>query len=172
MAPRKPKPAPEQADIEDAIKATLPNVTPADLIGEYRKIDDWADVQDKAYAAHMKPHRDRMEQIKQTLHAMAIEQHVNGFPTDNGTAYISEIRNHKIDPEAPPYVREEDGTLKESHGRDAVLDLLLDNWDRYGNEFLVLSLPKAFIDQYIQDNGHPPPGVSISTLQRLNIRKS
>ena len=117
-----------------------------------------------------------MEAIRQTLHAKALAEKTNGFPTDAGTAYLSVIDSYKIDPETAPY-QSQDGRV--STGRDALLDWMLDNWEDYGSEGILLGIAKPVVEKYIdatKDEQHPtgmlPPGLKKETLVRININKS
>lgn len=175
--PRKTNPAadPAQTDIETAIAQAI-KVPAVDLITEYRKIETWAEAQDKAYGELMKPHRDRMAEIKQLLLAKAIEEKVNSFPTEAGTAYISSGISHKVDPNAPAWINERG---EEVTGREAVLDWLLQNWDDYGAEFAQINLAVDGVKKYIEStktrenpNGMLPPGISVQVWQRINVRKA
>ncbi len=177
MAPRKKKadtPAPEQLDIEQAIAAAGPPdpvllpFNPAALIKEFNTLKANVEQQLKAFGEYLKPTNDRMESIRQELHAKALEQKVNGFPTDEGTAYLSEIVSFKIDPEAQ--YQTVDG--RTSTGRDALLDWMLDNWDAYGSEGAMINVSKAVAEKWQEEHGTPPPGTKTDKLVRINIRKS
>lgn len=165
--------APAQIDLEQAIKEkttaelkVLIARDPADLIGEYFKLDGHASAESQRFKEYLKPTVDRIELIRQALHAKAIEQKVNGFPTDEGTAYLSTIVSYKIDPDA---ANPETGAT----GRDALLDWVLAEWDTYGSEGLMLNVSKAVVDKYAQDhNGTLPPGLKSDSLTRINIKRS
>lgn len=158
--------APVQLAIEQAIAGAF---DPAALIREYHQLDAHVDVQTKAFSEYLKPTRTRIEEIRSALHAKALEQKVNGFPTDEGTAYLSTIVSHKIDPEGT-YTNVEGRT---SSGRDAVLDWALDNWDDYGSEGVTINVLKAVVDKWRQEHDDkPPPGLKLDTMIRLNIKKS
>jgi hypothetical protein len=167
MAARaKRKPEPAQIDLEEAIAATF---DPAALIREYHELDAHIDLQTKAFGEYLKPTRTRIEEIRSTLHAKALEQKVNGFPTDEGTAYLSVITSHKIDSESA-YTNAEG---RVSTGRDAVLDWALDNWDDYGSEGVTINVLKAVVDRWREEHDNkPPPGLKLDTMVRLNIKKS
>lgn len=171
-AKKKPEPATitasgGQIDIEQAIALTIFN--PSALIAEWHGLKAHAEIQQKAFSEYLRPTLERMEAIKQELHAKALEQKVNGFPTDEGTAYLSEIVSHKFDPESK-YVSADN---RVSTGRDAVLDWLLDNWDEYGSEGIQLNVSKPIVDRWREEHdGKPPPGLKIETMLRLNIKKS
>jgi hypothetical protein len=129
---------------------------PHDLIVEHFKLEDWLEAESKRFAEHIKPVKARMEAIKQTLLAMAIEQKVDGFPTEAGTAYKSTIMNPSIE------------------SRETYLDFVLDNWEACGNEMLQLRAPNVdSVRNYMQDHdGDLPPGVKTANLVRMNIRRS
>lgn len=156
MAPRK-KAAAKPVDLTPA--------NPGDLVAEYHKLNDHFKVQQDGFNEAMKPCRERIEEIRSTLHKMALDQRVKSFKTDAGTAYLSEIVVHKIDPEGAPY--------KDATGRDALLDWMLDNWDEFGNEGMQLNISKAIVDKWrASHDGAPPPGLKLDTQLRLNINRS
>lgn len=186
MAPRKKKtdPVPEgqQLDIEQAIAATveaplaaLEKIAPATLIKEFLTLKAHAESEGKRFGEYIKPTTDRMNLIKASLHARALAGKVNGFPTDEGTAYLSEIVSHKIDPESQ--YKTADGRI--STGRDALLDWMLDNWDEYGSEGCQLNVSKAIVEKWMENttdeehkDGVPPPGLKIEKFKQLNIKRS
>lgn len=184
MAPRK-KPAEQlaQLDIEQAISdqntldlEAMLKVTPEALIKEFLTLKAFAEAEGKRFTEHMKPSVDRMKAIQASLHARALAGKVNGFPTDEGTAYLSEITSHKIDPESS-YTSPE--TNRTSTGRDALLDWMLDNWDDYGSEGIQLNISKAIVEKWMENtqtednkDGVPPPGLKIEKFKQLNIRRS
>lgn len=189
MAPRKKKsepaasaPAGAQLDIEQAIAdvttvalEAMLQITPQDLIKEFLTLKAHAESEGKRFTEYMKPTVDRMKLIQSSLHARALASKVNGFPTDEGTAYLSTITSHKIDPESS-YISSEGRT---STGRDALLDWMLDNWDQYGSAGIQLNVSKDIVDKWREatqseehPNGVPPPGLKLDSFQQLNIRRS
>ena len=185
MPPRKQKaaaPDPAQTDLEDAItQADEPRqidyskVKPDALIAEWNLVKKEVEDKTKLFNDFMKPMRDRMEEIKQLLHGKILHDGVNAFSTDNGTAYLSRIVTHTIDPEAS-YTSMEGRTSK---GRDALLDWLLDYWDEYGSEGIQLGVSKEIIARWMGDhvndpewNDKPPPGLKLDVLVRCNIKAS
>lgn len=172
MAPRKKKADPAQIDLEEAVAETqidFSKVKPAELIAEFHQLKSHSEAQQKAFSDYMKPTNERMEQIRQLLHGKAVHDGVNSFSTDNGTAYLSRIVTHKIDPDAS-YTNVEG---RVSTGRDAVLDWLLDNWDDYGSEGLQLNVSKDVVEKWTLDHeGNPPPGLKMDVLVRCNIKRS
>ena len=193
MAPRKKKVEAQQVDVEEAIQAAkarddgiardanqkvleeMTGATPASLIKEFLTLKAHGESESKRFQEYLKPTVDRMAAIKSSLHARALEDKVNGFPTDEGTAYLSEITSHKIDPEAT--YQTADGRI--SKGRDALLDWMLDNWDEYGSEGIQLNISKAIVERWMEStateenkDGVPPPGLKIDKFKQLNIKRS
>lgn len=175
MPPRKRKlePAPEQQlDIEDAIaekaEVDYSKIKPAELIAEHLLLKAEIESKTKIFTEFIKPFSTRMETIRQTLHGKALHDGVNAFSTDNGTAYLSTIVNHSIDPESE-YTSLDGRTSK---GRDALLDWMLDNWDTFGSEGMLLNINKDVVAQCLDKTGAPPPGIKIDVLKRLNVKKS
>jgi hypothetical protein len=127
----------------------------ATLIKEYHTIDDFVDKETKRFSEHLKPSRARMEEIKQTIHGLLIEQKSNNISTDNGTAYIATLLTPKLT------------------DSDAYLKWAIKNWNEGGSEMLIVGKPqvtalKNWLDTH--DNT-APPGVEVSYFQRLNINR-
>lgn len=183
MPARKKKAAPVvdegQMDLEKAIAQKPPvdfgTIKPAELIAEFHLLKAHAEEQSKKFSEYLKPTNTRMEEIRQLLHGKALHDKVNGFPTDAGTAYLSTIVTHKIDPESS-YTSQEGRT---STGREALLDWLLDYWDDYGSEGMQLNVSKDIIEKWMSDkrddpqwNDKPPPGLKLDSFKRINIKQS
>lgn len=175
MAKKKIEPVkdPAQIDLEKAIAAQRDNRPDGDLIAEYHKLDAYMDAQLAALTEFLKPTREKVERIKTELQTRLIQNKANRIATDFGTAYLSTITNHKIDPAGLPYVRRDPGgETVTSTGRDAVIDWLFENWDEYGNEGIQVGVSKDIVNKYIEKENKPPPGLTISTFKRLNINKA
>jgi hypothetical protein len=130
--------------------------TADELVAEHFAIEDYVVGETKRFAEHLKPHRTRDEEIKNLLLAILNEQKATNIKTEHGTAYTSTIVTPKV------------------VDRDAYLDLVMDNWDDFGNEMLQLGAPqKTAVEQYQQTHeGQLPPGVDLLMFTRVNIRRS
>lgn len=130
--------------------------TAEELISEHFQIEDWIASETKRFSEHLKPHRERDEEIKNLLLAILNEQKATNIKTEHGTAYTSTIVTPKV------------------VDRDAYLDFVLENWDVIGGEMLQLGAPqKTAVEQHMQTNeGRLPPGVETSAFTRINIRRS
>lgn len=143
-----------------------------ELISEYFRLDEWVKAENKRFAEHMKPCKDRMEAITSKLHEKLIA--LGGgdkanISTDAGTAYISNILNVAIDPDAEKFTL--DG--RESAGREALLDFALANWDEIGSELLLVQPQKDAVKRWMEEHdGRPPPGLRVSWFARMNLRRS
>lgn len=143
--------------------------TPSELVYEYTQLDNYVDAETKRFGEHLKPHKQRMEAIKNKLLEMMNEQGTD-FKTDYGTAYRSTITTPKVD------------------DKEKFLDWVLDDWDHRG-DFLQIGAPQidAFRDyvdrrkmqlkEFEEQHGGPPedisitpPGTSVSYFVRVNIR--
>lgn len=181
MAARKKKAAidPAQTDLEEVIaekaQVDFSQVKPAELIAEYHLLKAHTEEQTKKFGDYLKPTNTRIEEIRQLLHGKALHEGVNAFSTDNGTAYLSRIVTHKIDPEST-YTNLEG---RVSRGRDALLDWGLDFWDDYGSEGLQINVSKDVVQKWMDDKRDDPqwnekgvPGIKLDTFVRLNIKQS
>lgn len=130
-------------------------VTPADLIKQYHQLNAWIEAEMKRLDEYFKPHKEKLDQIKNQLLAMANELKVDSFPTDYGTAYKSTIVTPKI-------------TDKEKY-----LDWVLENWNDVGDMLQVGAPQKKAVEAYMQEHdGKLPPFVEISSFTRMNINKA
>ena len=129
--------------------------TPNDLVAEHIRLDNFCDAQEAALKEHLKPHRERMEQIKNELLALSLDQKVKSFKCDEGTAIRSEI----MQPRATDKM--------------ALLDFCLENWDERGDLVQIgapaVAAVRAWMDAH---NGSPPPAVQVEFINRMSIRKS
>lgn len=129
--------------------------TPADLIAQYTELDDYLSGQNKAFAEFCKPHKEKLDAIKNRILELLNEQQCESFKTDVGTAYKSTITTPKL----------VDNT--------AFLDWVLEQWDQRG-ALLKIGAPqvdefKTYMDE---NNGAMPPGTDVSHFTRVNIRRS
>lgn len=131
-------------------------MTPADLVAERLKLEDWADAESKRFMEHLKPVRTRVEEINNLLLAFLNDNKFDSIKTEHGTAYKSTIVTPKV------------------ADRDAYLDFVNDNWDTVGNDMLQVSAPKkeALKDWSEANEGRLPPGVTTSAITRINVRRS
>jgi hypothetical protein len=151
-----------------------PEPTLDSQLAQWHKLDQHLDTQSKAFKTYCAPFRAEMDALEAWIREFLDKSGQNSAKTDAGTAYKSEITQPKI----------EDRTL--------YLDWALDQWDYGGNEMLQIGAPQvtafkaymerrqAEIKEFADQNGGnipenasiTPPGTSVSTFIRLNIRKS
>lgn len=149
--------------------------TAANLVQEYNRLDDWAKSEAKRFNEHIKPANERMDEIKNILLTLLNSlgsKDKQSISTDYGTVYTSVHTTPKISQSGPNYVDQETGQTYT--GRDAFLNFCLDHWDKSGNDMLLLRAPQVdAVKNYMDDNGGQlPPGVEISSITRVNIRRS
>jgi hypothetical protein len=148
---------------------------PAELIAEYIRLEDWMKAETKRFNEHMQPVKTRLEEIKEKelrQHLLALgSQDKQTISTDNGTVYLSTITTPSISDEGAPYEPQPGETQV---GRNAYLEWCIDHWPEWGNQMLQLAAPQvtAVRDYMDQNGGQPPPGVKITTFNRVNIRRS
>lgn len=157
---------PAQTDIEQIIAQKK---TPAERIRRVRQLEAWIDEQQEAFNSCVKSAREEIFAEKAALLEEANAQGVNSFATDDGTAYVSERLSAKIDPNAKPYTNASSEVVT---GREAVLDFSLEHWEEFGAEHLQVGFGIDGVRTYIAKYNEPPPGISISTMRQINIRKS
>jgi len=95
-----------------------------------------------------------LAEIEGLLRMRLTERGADSTKTDAGTAYFSNIMNTKI--ESVPLL----------------FDFVADNWDDLGADTKI-SLPVGKVREYMDaHDAQPPPGMSISYFNRLNIKRS
>lgn len=129
--------------------------TPADLIQHYHQLSGWLDTESKRLEEYYKPHRVKLEEIKNQLLAMLNEQNLDSFKSEHGTAYKSEITTPKI------------------IDKEKFLDFVLEDWGNRGELLQIAAPQKSAFENYMQENnGALPPFTEVSKFIRLNIRRS
>ena len=142
------------------------------LIKEHFALSDKLKDANKKFAEYCAPTKARLEEIDaqllQLLNALSTGDK-KSISTDLGTAYVSNLLNVSIDPEAEPYVN---AGGESQVGRMALLDFALENWEDIGADLLLVSPQKDAVKRWIEEHGKPPPGLKISYFARVNVRRS
>ena len=128
--------------------------TDESLIAEYFRIDDFVTAETKRFGDHLKPHKDRMEEIANQLLSVLNQRGADSTKCDSGTAYKSTLMNVKIE------------------DREKLLDLVLDDWNARGDMLQIGVLKpgvRAWMDAH---EGKPPEGTSVNWFVRCNLRRS
>lgn len=172
MPRRKVEPVPARAiaTVDDAgaiTSVTIENNGPmgaplpsADsLVQEYLKIKDYLTQQARAFTDFCKPYRDQQTLLENQMLDMLNKLGGDGrqsIKTESGTFFRTTIVTPKI------------------VDREKYLDLVLENYETWGNGMLQLGAPKKeAIDAYSRENnGALPAGVETSTFVNLNVRRS
>jgi hypothetical protein len=136
---------------------------PAELIAQILELDAWCDVQKKKFDAHMLPHREQIEAWKNQLQEYLLnnadrthEHPKASFACDAGTAYLSTIVTPSIDGDKTHF-----------------LDWIEENWDERGAMLQIGAPQKAALEEWRDAHqGQLPPHVKISSLTRVNVRRS
>ena len=128
--------------------------TPDELIAAYIQIDNWVDAEQHRFDAHLKPHREKLEAIKNELQARMIEEGVTSYKTPHGTAYQSTIVSPTIEGDKTEF-----------------MDWCLEDWNARGEMLQIGAPQKAALQAYVEANKEPPPMVKIATIIRVNIKR-
>jgi hypothetical protein len=130
--------------------------TPAQLIAEILQLDTWIDTQSNRFSEFIKPHREKIEALKNQLQDLLNKAQCNSFKTENGTAYLSTITSPSIDGDKTEF-----------------LDWVLDNWDERGAGLQIGAPQKAWLTEYMDSHdGQLPPHVKTSSITRVNVRRT
>lgn len=142
-------------------------------VARYHELNAFLDKQNEAFAAFCKPYREEIEAIQSTLLGFLNDAKQNGGKTDHGSFYKSTLTRPKI------------------VDRNAYLDYIFQNWNEGGNAMLQVGAPQldAFKD-YVEhrekeleahvanlgklpdDTSLTPPGIEVTYITKLNIRKT
>lgn len=142
------------------------------LIKEHFALQDKLKEANKRFSEYCAPTKARLEEIDgqllELLNSLS-EGDKRSISCDSGTAYVSNLLNVSIDPEAEPYVNEGG---ESQVGRMALLDFALENWADIGADLLLVSPQKDAVKRWMEEHGKPPPGLKISYFSRVNVRRS
>lgn len=139
-----------------APKAPVANAVPTDndLIGESNTLEEQIKAAQAKFDEWAKPRKVRIEEIEGELQRRLLQRGAGSTKTDNGTAYISDIMNTKIE------------------NQEILLDFVNEHWPEVGSD-VKINVPIALVRSHMEtNNGMPPPGISISYFKRLNIKRS
>ena len=157
-------------------------MTPIELIRKHQELKRTKADMDETYRAQVAPYVEGMEVLENMLQAMMLEQGVKNFPTEAGTAYQSTTMHVKLDSRADivQFVVDKLLTLAISEGVDH------EQWNLYHDDtckeiaekagtcfdIFTNAISKEFVTAYIEENGAPPPGVGLTMISKVNVRKS
>ena len=121
-----------------------------EAVDKYIKLRDKKAELAKIHAAQMKPYRDALEQIENWLLAVLNNQDAESIRTDTGTCYKTIRTQAKVTDWA------------------TALDFIRDN-DLF--HMLEKRVSKSAIEEFVEAQGKPPPGVDITQEIRINVRR-
>ncbi len=124
------------------------------LIAENFKLEDLIKAAQAKFEEWAKPHKTRIAEIEGIVRERLLERKADSTKTDSGTAYFSDIMNTKVD------------------SVETLFDFVADHWAEVGADAKI-NIPVAIVREHMENNnGMPPPGMSISYFKRLNIKRS
>jgi hypothetical protein len=141
----------EQLDIVTQVDAVT---TAEQLIAETIALKDKLAAAQKQFETFCKPWKQTIEENENKLLALLNDQRLDSVRADSGTAYKSTITSYKIT------------------DREAILDLINNNWDTFGSDMMLLGVQKDAVKRYVEENGKLPDGLTSDSFTRLNIRRS
>lgn len=141
----------DQLDLETQITAVK---SAEQLIEETIAIKDKMKKADEQYAKFCAPWKEKIKENENKLLALLNEQNLQNVRSDSGTAFKSTITSYKV------------------VDRDTVLKQILDNWQAFGNEMLMMNVQSDAVKKYVQENGRLPEGITSDSFTRINIRRS
>ena len=148
------KSAAVKPDTELAPSGHNSQVTDDALIAENNKLEDEIKAGTAKLNEWAAPKKARIEEIEGELRKRLTERGSDSTRTDSGTAYFSHLMNTKIEDQA------------------ALFDFIAEHWEEVGDE-AKLNIKIDAVKQHMEQNdGRPPPGMSVSYFTRLNIKRS
>jgi acyl-CoA reductase-like NAD-dependent aldehyde dehydrogenase len=124
------------------------------LIAENFKLEDLIKAAQAKFDEWAKPHKERIAAIEGEISRRLLDRKADSTKTDSGTAYFSHLMNAKIE------------------NQELLFDFVADNWAEVGADTKI-NVKLDTVKQHMENNeGKPPPGMSISYFTRLNIRRS
>lgn len=144
-------PAAPAAPTPPSTQPAPPTMSLHDAILSYRKIRDKQDEIEDRHAEELKPYKDTRKQLEAYMQALLLSQGMNKASAPGaGTVYTSTRRSVSI--ENPAEFR----AWVEAQGRP----------DFYENR-----VSKEALDTYLEEGGALPPGLKVSQVTTVNIRK-
>lgn len=118
----------------------------------YIQYRDYLEREADAQQKKVKPYRDAMEQIEGMLHAKLQEAGATSVKTPHGTPYLSTTMSARV------------------ADRGALFDFVRTN---QAFDLLTAAVSKEAVKQHMEDhNDQPPPGVDITFVTKLLVRRS
>lgn len=119
-------------------------------IAVYIKLRDSKQKLAKEQAEAMRPFNQKLEQVENWLLAVLNKQDAESIRTDHGTCYKSTRTQAKV------------------ADWDAALEYIVEN-EMY--QMLERRVSKAAVEEFVEAQGAPPPGVEITQEVRVNVRR-
>lgn len=142
----------QQTDIVDAV---VQHRSAEELVGEIVALKDKIKSGSDQFDTWAKPFKEKIAANENAIMALLNEQRIESVRTDAGTAYLSTITSFKV------------------INREAVLKVILDNWESFGSEALLLNVQKDAVKRYMDEHeGALPDGLTSDSFRRLNIRRA
>ncbi len=135
-------------------------VTTEDLVKKYVAIRDYLKAEAEKREAADKPYIAAMDAIEGALSLELDRLGADSIKTGEGTAYRSTIMSPRM----------VDREVFMSFLRNMIIDG--DPYDRKAFDFITSAISKDAVKAHMEENGAPPPGVDLTYIKRLNIRRS
>ena len=154
MPPRKQSEFPARPNIDGTPPGHNSELSDDALIAENFQLEDQIKAATAKFNEWAKPRKERIAQIEADIRQRLLTRGADSTKTDSGTAYFSNIMTPKVE------------------NSPALFDFVADHWNDIGADAKI-SLPVATVKSHMENNeGNPPPGISVSFYKNLNIRRS
>jgi len=128
-------------------------MTPANLIKKYISIRDYVEAQQKADEERLKPYKDGMVAIEGAVQQHLIDTGAENIKTEFGTAYRTTHMSVRL------------------ADRQAFINYIV-NVDADPFSYFTNAVSKEKIKEHIDAHGSAPSGIDITTIQKVNFRRS
>lgn len=137
---------------------TAAHISDADLVKSFVELRDYVKAKKDAFDEHLKQWTEPQERIRGILQARMDAAGQDSIKTPNGTAYKSTVTKFAV------------------RDRMAFLNFLLDELEK-GNEnafdMATLGVLSDPVKEFLESHANvPPPGVDVTQVVNLNIRKA
>lgn len=128
------------------------DITDGDLIAKYVEIRAHIKAREEAHENELKPYSTALKTIEAAFMDRMNQRDVNSISADGGTAYRSAVLSVK------------------TADKLSFLDWVRDNALMYEMD---VRPAKETIQQWMSEHdGHPPPGVDVQTIHKINFRRA
>lgn len=142
-------------------------MTPAELIKKYIELRDYVEAQIRTDEERLKPYKDGMDAISGMVQQHLISDGADNIKTEFGTAYRTTHMSVRLADRGALLAMLQDEAL---HHDDPVT--IAETAVQSVASYFTAAVNKEKIKEYLDAKGNAPPGIDITTIQKVNFRRS